>query len=451
MGHRISQYMFQNSRRMIYLRHANELQPLHSADNVLPELSHNFAIEWQKGKDLLILNENRWFVRTSFDEGDDKFFGYLHLATQSSRQHRWFLSWVYSLSALDNLSDETFKPAVYLQIALSSANLCISPESTWMAMEEASKDMIDVGMNWEWAVVYFRICTVFGLFNYTNSFFEDIEKRIPQSSAWYDSLISCYLTSLMHQIENEFIRDLANYNIGMNEKIQSDELKLKLHTWLKVFNDLCQKLSTPGVKHYYTAYSYVYKSFIRATRRSTMDSLARGLQSFIQAFRELPKTDVRSVESNLMSMFLTNENDQAHEVSMHWNEYTKSTSSVLKAETWLRMALINTLTKKSFVSIWFSSKIFLTNAIENYEAATLSSGYRIQIMKNAKKYLRKNFQITEDDEIIINHHYASTDWTEMWSEQDVGTALRKKSEAFLRSPDTQQAFCIGRGICNTIM
>ena len=447
LGHRLFQHDIRKSYRILYLRHMTELQRLGNIEIVLPDISYNLDdVTWRRGRDILLSEENRWYVRTQFDDGDEKFFGYLHLATQSSRLQRWYLSWVYSLSALDHITDESFRPSVYLQIALSSANLCISPKITWFAMEEALKTKQKVGLDWEWAVVFFRVCTVFGLFCYTNGVFEDIERRISTTSAWHDSLIVAYLSSLMHQIENEFICDMANFNINLSETMQSEVLKLKMITWVKTFNSLSSKLKTPGASHYYIAYTHVYKSFGKLTRRSTLDSLARALQYFIKASEALPKTDVRSVEAKLMVLFLRNESNQAGEVSKRWNEHTKTQYSVLKAETWLRMALLNILTSTYFESTWYNSKGLLTFAIENYSKATLESGYRIKILKNAKKYWKRIYDTSDHDSMAINSHYDPDEWTKMYQ---VDIDSRISSSAFLRSDGPQQAFCIGQAICSS--
>lgn len=380
--------------------------------------------------------------------GSDVFLTNLTCAYALNIQSRFHEAWAYALTALDQKNVcplLCLRSSVYLQLAISSANLALAPKITWLSLAEALRVQEYSIQKWEWICACSQVLVAVGMFEKEAQVYQKGMEIIPPRSSWYQVLVRHHLRGLQHQIENCLMTTSIIENCFESEETADAHYVLARQT----IHQLCleiEKLECLAVKELYKGYCLLYRfmmSLNEDMKRKYLDLTRVKLTDALKLMRE---DEPLKLEARQLVQFLNNEVVGGPGMACEWNERIRFYENLPKSEVFVRMALVYFYAKGTFRNFHTHGEWFVDAAQYSYCKYTQDRGYRCHLLKNLEKFKRPSWIPADQQETILSQiKYASDYWIEH-SNIKLGPCEPTSENLVHENMYAEQAFCSGMAV-----
>lgn len=442
-GHLLEQNLIPTTPLVNHFKHQTVLQPfLRNSDDMLPTLGHDPVIEFRLDKKYIFEDRYPRKFITHVEIGENKFFIFLGISNVSVRQHNWLEGYAYSLAALDCNILHIYKASAYCNLAICMAQLALSSEMTWLALERAIYCHQHIGQQYEWMCACLEILIAFGHFEVEKQVFATCKEFIPEASAWFECLLNHHLTGIVQQIENQITKCFIEFHTSKDVLFECKDVTF-LNQLLKDIDMYSNKLTSRGCKEYYQGLGLIFKSIIKSHRPLKSRYLKSGQDMLRIACSTMRTSDTRRIEASQLVSYLNNDIDNVEEICQHWRTYNSCFFSTCAAEVLLKCALINMGSVADvFESLWFNTHEMTFQAKEEYMYSTFSCGYRLDMLTALDKFHEPQ---PEKQPMKFDLFKASENFTLVNESENQGMTSRDFVHC---NPSTEQAYKLAFLICN---
>lgn len=311
---------------------------------------------------------------------EEKFNLLLTCAYSCNRQQRYFEAWAFSLSAMDSLCGrfavKLMENTLFCQVAISSAHLAVSADSTWRALEEALASQICYGQRWEWICACQEVHVAFGLFDDERRLYEKCKDEIPKQSWWHELLVDTHLESLAHQIENRLVKCVALATLRRDPKVDDSDLKF-LRMTINEMNRCAERLAISGAARFYKGLVFFYRSMVQDAPQVVSSYVASARMELRGSLDQLPSQDRRrTIALNILSYIEEGNPRLTDDVVTTWQVRTRTTWSTAASEILIKLSLFCIINRDECASEWNFVESLVYDARDEYQSATQKRGYR---------------------------------------------------------------------------
>lgn len=388
-----------------------------------------------------------------FENPDYHSEGHIYITHMSTSyalnmQARYFEAWAYGLAALDRKASfplYTLRSGVYNQLAISSANLSLSPHITWLCLAESVRVQNHPLQKWEWICASVQVLNAFGLFDLEEKLYRKGLEIIPEKSSWYQVLIRHHLRGLHHQVDNCLMVCVFMVNWEVPFHPNEDYLMRARRAVDKLWYE-CEKLESLGLKKYYKGYSFLYRCLFAQNLEMKQRMFKLALNTLTGAVHSLPDDELVKIEASVMVQHMNKQHVSDSDHHARWFQWTKTGESNTAADGFLRMGLL----------FYFAVPIlentdntnYFARALHNYKIANQSRGYRGHLLKNVDMFQEKKPISRQEKTIAMNFiRYASDYWKEHKDIQ-VGPREPTAEELLHKNVYAERAYLEGELISN---